>query len=271
MLTKLIAQEFRATRRVYLPAFLAIAVLSVLNAILFATVWNSETFSVPAGLIFTLYIFALFAVWVLALVYTIQRFSKNLLSDEGYLMFTLPVKPSQLIWSKAITSLVWIVLTAILCCLSLFLIFTPAMAASSDGSVGFLRLFQVLGYMLSEMWKQFGVHVILVAVETLIACIVTILAFCMKIYACLSTGNLFNRHRTAWAFGAYVLFSIIVQAVMMIATSINSSYSIISLPDLPLTSCVELSLISMIVLQIVLGAIYYVITNVILSRHLNLQ
>lgn len=273
MLTKLIAQEFRATRRIYLPAFLAIAVLSVLNAILFVTVWNADTFSIPAGLIFTLYIFALFAVWVLALVYTIQRFQKNLLSDEGYLMFTLSVRPSQLIWSKAITALVWVVLTAIVCGVSLCLILTPIMVASSNGAMGFSTLFQGFGQVVSELWKEYGINWVLIALETLVGCIITILAFCMKIYACLSVGNLFNRHRIAWAFGAYVLFGFVVQAVEMFVLHIVGKQDVLNLTnvDISAVGSVELFLVIMIVLQLVLCAIYYVITNVILSRHLNLQ
>ena len=37
-------------------------------------------------------------------VVTIQRFYKGLLGQEGYLMFTLPVKNWQLVFSKALVS-----------------------------------------------------------------------------------------------------------------------------------------------------------------------
>ena len=41
------------------------------------------------------------AAFVITLILTIQRFYKNLLTDEGYLMFTLPVSTGRLIWSQA--------------------------------------------------------------------------------------------------------------------------------------------------------------------------
>lgn len=40
------------------------------------------------------------ALFVLTMIVIIQRFYKGLLCDEGYLMFTLPVKPWQLIATK---------------------------------------------------------------------------------------------------------------------------------------------------------------------------
>ena len=47
----------------------------------------------------------------------VYRFYKNLMTDEGYLMFTLPVSRSQLIWSKLIVSMAWGILSAVLAAL----------------------------------------------------------------------------------------------------------------------------------------------------------
>ena len=49
-----------------------------------------------------------FAIAVLCFVSTVQRFYKNLLGREGYLMHTLPVTETQLILSKLLTSMVWV-------------------------------------------------------------------------------------------------------------------------------------------------------------------
>ncbi len=275
MLRKLIGYEFRATRRIYLPAFLAIAVLSLLNGVLFATVWNADTFFAPAGVIFTLYIFALFAVWVMALVYTITRFNNNLLKDEGYLMFTLPARPSQLIWSKAIVSVIWVVLTGILCLISLAVIMTPAMLASTDDMIMWSAVFSRVPLMLSKLWEEFGVSVITLPIEALVGVIAGLFGFCMKIYACLAIGNLFQRHRTAWAFGAYVLFGVIVQVVAVLAANI-AGWMIPSgwmsfFMSAPQTVTVNVMLLLMVAVSAVQIVIYFVITNYILSRRLNLQ
>ena len=53
------------------------------------------------------------AICVVTFIMTIQRFYKNMLGREGYLMFTLPVSVSKLIWSKLIVVMVWIILSVI--------------------------------------------------------------------------------------------------------------------------------------------------------------
>ena len=64
---------------------------------------------------------AVFGGSILAFVLMIYRFYKNLMTDEGYLMFTLPVTTGQLIWSKMIVSAVWLLATAAMDVLSMFI------------------------------------------------------------------------------------------------------------------------------------------------------
>mgnify|MGYP006988889638 CR=1 FL=1 len=57
---------------------------------------------------------AIVAAVVMTVVLMVSRFYRNLLRNEGYLMFTLPVSAHALVWSKLIVSLVWFLLTALL-------------------------------------------------------------------------------------------------------------------------------------------------------------
>lgn len=59
-------------------------------------------------ILMVLYLSVIFAIAVLCFVSTVQRFYKNLLGREGYLMHTLPVNENQLILSKLLTSMVWV-------------------------------------------------------------------------------------------------------------------------------------------------------------------
>ena len=63
------------------------------------------------------------AVGIAAFVLMINRFYKNLLQDEGYVMMTLPVCVHQQIWSKLIVSTVWFAATVVVssgCCIAAF-------------------------------------------------------------------------------------------------------------------------------------------------------
>ena len=59
------------------------------------------------------YVITLIGIFVATMLITIQRFYKSLLGDEGYLMFTLPVRPWQLITSKLIVSALWSIVSCV--------------------------------------------------------------------------------------------------------------------------------------------------------------
>ena len=110
MFRKLLKYEWRAMMRTMLPIYGATLAVALINGFLFQNVFGtgSET---PALLEYTriatmtLYIFVMAAMGVFTAVMVIQRFYKGLLRQEGYLMFTLPVKTWQLVFSKACVSL----------------------------------------------------------------------------------------------------------------------------------------------------------------------
>ena len=101
MLTKLLKYEFRATARVMLPLYL----------ILLATALGANLSTRGMGDLGTLLVLAfalaILAVFIMSVVIMAQRFRQNLLGDEGYLMFTLPVSVHHHLWAKMIVSAVW--------------------------------------------------------------------------------------------------------------------------------------------------------------------
>lgn len=111
MLKQLLKYEFKATKRRYFGLYLALALLSVVLGVSFrqenARVDNTN-FGRLEVILMVLYLSVIFAIAVLCFVSTVQRFYKNLLGREGYLMHTLPVTETQLILSKLITSMVWV-------------------------------------------------------------------------------------------------------------------------------------------------------------------
>lgn len=107
MLSKLMYHEFKATRRVFFPAYGIMLALAVISSVFMILSSNLQRLAVPLALLLLAYVLSLFAVGVLSFVYMIVRFYKNLLGDEGYLMFTLPATPAQLVWSKCLVSTIW--------------------------------------------------------------------------------------------------------------------------------------------------------------------
>ena len=111
MLSKLLRHEFRATGRIMLPVY-ALLLVSCGGCTLFGRLLGrypeSTVLSVVQTVFATLFGVTTFGMLLLTLVLMVYRFYKNLMTDEGYLMFTLPVSRSQLIWSKLLVALVWL-------------------------------------------------------------------------------------------------------------------------------------------------------------------
>ena len=128
MLRKLLKQEFRATARVMLPLYLvtfvlALAVRLVLllsqNQVLLDSVGGRTLRAILLGVSVTAFVVAAIATFLAALIQAVLRFRSNLLGDEGYVMFTLPVSTHQLVWAKLITSVVWFLGAAVIDVLAL--------------------------------------------------------------------------------------------------------------------------------------------------------
>ncbi len=108
MLSKLFKYEIKDTVRSFSILFAVVFLLAIVS-----TLAHFSKISVFNATSSVLLIIASIALPVVTLVMIIIRYYKNMFGNEGYLMFTLPVKSQQLLISKAVTSVVWMVLAGI--------------------------------------------------------------------------------------------------------------------------------------------------------------
>ena len=115
MLRKLLKHEFRATGRIMLPMYLILLVTAVGSNLAGRGMLDGRyhILNILGVLIVTAFGIAICGALLMSFVLMIQRFYKNLLQDEGYLMFTLPASVHQHIWSKLIVSSVWFIVTVL--------------------------------------------------------------------------------------------------------------------------------------------------------------
>lgn len=102
MFGKLVKHEFRATARIIPFVYLVTIFLALVHI-----VTGRLNLGVISRISFALMIAMCFAQVGIAFVLVIWRYYKNMYSNEGYLTHTLPVHPSQLLWSKLLTGFVW--------------------------------------------------------------------------------------------------------------------------------------------------------------------
>lgn len=123
MLGKLLKHEFRATRRSVGMVILGSLLASAVGFGLLILCWHPsflpalhgdaiETIRtilyIPLSVI-TFGVYALgFASSIITLIFILMRYYKNFFTDEGYLTFTLPVTPHELLWTKLISGMIWL-------------------------------------------------------------------------------------------------------------------------------------------------------------------
>ena len=197
MLGKLMKHEFRATARIMLPVMGAMVALALLaNLSIRGLAGNLSDIPMLRILFVLIIIFfsvAVVATAVMSLVIMVSRFYRNLLKDEGYLMFTLPVSVHELIWSKLIVSLVWFLATGLLIFLVMALM---ALNLSHTNLEMILKQLpswsEIIGWL-----DQAGVRgqVITFLVQTVLGTLTGILAACLHFYAAMALGHMFSKDK----------------------------------------------------------------------------
>ena len=156
MFGKLIKYEWKAVMRSMLPIYGALAAISVINAFLFSDLLTGNgaaAINLEQGFLdqtqmvaMLLYTGILVVMGVFTVMIVIRRFYSGLLKREGYLMFTLPVKPWQLVLSKA--------LVACIVCMLSFLVAFFSIGCYVGGNF-FVALIELPGELLNAFIKSF--------------------------------------------------------------------------------------------------------------------
>jgi len=166
MLLKLLKYELKSTGSRFLVAF---AVYIGAFAVLFAFFRDNVilvTMFTASGLI------ALVAITMLTM---FQRYNANLYGNEGYLMFTLPVKGRELLLSKLISTLIWMI------ALSIVGITSMLCFAFAYGHIDAFNI-DMIGQVILNNWPYLLVLVIEYFLSTLLSII--------SIYASISVSKL---------------------------------------------------------------------------------
>lgn len=201
MLSKLLKYEFKATCRIYGGLYLAILAAAALLGAFFRFPALASDF--PIVVVTTVYLMLCVAIAVITALTIIQRFTRNLLGREGYLMHTLPVTPAQLILSKLISSMVWLLCSILVIALSLGVFFLCGMlnvnGIFSDWA-GAVRDFRLLADILQRVLNVSGFMLLLTAIEWLATLVCSILC----LYTACMIGHQFKQHFALVGIAAFV-------------------------------------------------------------------
>ncbi len=290
MFFKLCKYEFKSILRTLVPIYLAVIAVSFINMFmgvgsLSNGYYNNLIQNINFGkdildLFQAVSTFAYFGVMValsvLTLIVIIQRFYKGLLCDEGYLMFTLPVKPWVLIAAKGTTALVMTIASGITAGISILMLLIGAL-----GPVDFFAAVTS-----PELWLKIGqlFQAVpswpLLMLEVLVIIIFNGFSKLFHLYFSMSLGHLANRHRILMSVVAYIGISMVLSFIsgffMIIANTIPFFQTLFNSIDF--TSGVNGFVLFMhlicsasIILCVIQSAVFFFGSERILSKYLNLE
>lgn len=268
MLGKLLKYEIRSTSRILLPLYPAIIIMALINKLLLSVMTDSGILSIPRALMMMIYIFLIIAVFVITILVMLQRFYKNLLGEEGYLMLTLPVKAHEHILSKLITSIMWFAASTVVSLLSVFILLPD---------YKFIKeIPQFFAQVSEEYMTQFGGNFGLLLLSMLVALIVAVVMFILLVYTSIAIGHLANKNRLIVSFGAFIGISTVVQSINLVLATIFGSSIVKYAENINFIGTgeglqLQYLLLYSIALLIIISVVYFFITKFILSKKLNLE
>lgn len=273
MLGKTIKQELRATGRIMLPllgVLLLLAALAGVSAKLIDSGVDNRLLDVFSALFIAGFFIGLFAVMVIAFVLMIQRFYKNLMGDEGYLMLTLPVTVDAHIFAKLLVSFIWFAVTALVCMLSVLIMAGVNVDFSDIGDMlpkfaditAYVSVANLIGYFL----------------EGLVLCFVGSCAVCLHFYAAIAAGHSFSNHKVLLSVVFYFVISFLLSAFQMCLAWLADKVGLIQTASSFMeaqTSADFVSLLHVFMLcaigyGLVIAAVCYLPTTLLMKKKLNL-
>ena len=268
MLGKLLKYELKATSRVFIPLYIAILVVSIVNGLSL----NLEILNIQG--LATIVLMCLFiSLFVITIVVTIQRFNKNLLKDEGYLMFTLPVSSKHLVLSKYLTSLIWTFLSFVVAFLSFTIIFMIPTYKYFDFSY-FINEFNLL------FSNMLNLNILGQFIKIILLMIISYTIFIFNVYLALSVGQLpiFNRFRNVSSFIGFLVINLLISyAQNIVSLFVNdASVNIEAIDNInyainSVASIVSKGLNIAIVINLIIILVLFFATTYILDKKLNLE
>lgn len=265
MLRKLLKYDLRANMKLYLFIWPAMLLLAGLQRLLLELPVTGFLGHFLMSLLTGLMVLALIAMAVLCFVICVIRFYSGLLRREGYLMFTLPVKPWLLLLSKLLAAMLTLIPTCIFAYFGIALI----LSGTTDGVWNTMFNFsQILDQPLSA-------GTLILAGLTVLA---TVANMILRVYFVSCLGHLFRRARIFLSILFYYLIGVLMQIASMLTlvsvnyepnTFVNSVFTWVE--SLSFNGAMSAFLGTILLINVAIGCVYFFVSEVILRKRLNLE
>ncbi len=270
MLGKLLKHDFKALFRNYSLLFAVLLLVTLLYKVCLLLPKNI-VLEFTNGLMGALYVIVILGCLFGAAIINIVRFYKNLVTDEGYLTFTLPVSSKQIVASKLISTLVMDVLMAVAVLLSTLVLRSnlPVLA----------ELYQSIEEALHQIAANAEYRTLVGGVVGYIAlaCVYTQ----MGAFTAVAIGQTNRTHKIAAGVGAYALIYFVTQCVMGVVVllwaqqfhlyNINIDFANIDVTPIEVLHAANGLFFIVSAVAIALGIACFFLTDYLFAKKLNLE
>ena len=262
MLGKVMKYDIKYLNKLILPYYLILFGLGAIVRVLGMIGKHNSIVKITSSLVSGIFYIAIAMVLVYTLVILLKRFYDNTYKDEGYLTHTLPVKRGYFLDSKAIVSIIYVVLGMA------SMVGSWMLGKYSPEGIDFIK------GLLNEVEKGLGYEGWKIIAYLIVIILVTFYSYLFMIMAGMSIGQTFQDKRVLWS----VVFSVVLYYVSQIVSTVFMlvfSFGVMDMnsllkADTNPTGYVNYSIAIGLGLSLVFTVVYYVIARWNLKRKLNL-
>lgn len=277
MLGRLFKYELKATSKILVPIYIAFIAITIISRVsIDFQVDESSPLYYISGMGFLIFVLSAITIFVATAIVIIWRFYRNTSSDEGYLLFTIPVKTDSIIISEFLCAFLWSVVMSAAVVIGIFLMLF------NRNIDGVTINFPYISNFFSTLSFDGGKAMFMMFVDMIISTLSEIMA----IYCAISLASLFKKYRLMLSVLFYIGLVIITNALDALvirlithsfipqAKNISGAYDAATFAEswnnLIAPSLVsEQVIIDFIFLMVITVAEYFIVRK-ILSKHLNI-
>ena len=266
MLGKLIKHEFKDTAKNFCAMYLIVLLIGVVFKVAIEIEVSFKIDNIILDIVslimVTAFVLGILAIMFGTIILILKRFYDNVVKDEGYLTFTLPVSTGKIIAAKALVSYLWIIISGLAILVMGLLMFVGHIDAFIIIKKGIVETCDKISN--AGLWS--GVILLIIVI------LVSLYSYISVGYACFSVGQTWNKNKLLGAVITYVVIYFVTQIISVAAMVVIFGSNMTMLDDVQMVDkSFNYLMIFSLVLTVIKCVVCDIITHVVLRKKLNLQ
>ena len=271
MLVKAMKYNWKSTYKIILLLNVYVLISTLIGVItLSAGVWNSSSEGITGlgAILFILYMLSVAFVSSVVIIYLAVRFYRNIYSDEGYLIHTLPISKNELLLSQVIVGTIHTLITTVIMLICIFGLMFFLFACLDSKTQAALSLTYDPN-MMNDLESAFAEYFVMKVILIILYFIFSSAHAVLLAFASISLGQLFTKHKILGSVICYIGLYTVIQIATSLIVLPFMGLSLFG--NVSLTQLLNCGILVEAIFAIVCCAVFYFLCYYLLSKKLNLD